>query len=373
MSLNTNYTEIQKPFLQLVRLGIGHSVSSPLTKVDLAAMKELAAKQGLSAVVLDGLNDVRSKRSDVRCSSLQEKILLAEWIGEVHQFYEQRYEQYIQAIAELASFYQELGIRMLLMKGYACSLDWPESNHRPCGDIDIYLFGEKERADKLICERLGIRVDEEYHKHSHFTFHGITVENHGKFINDITHKSNIRFENLLEELLKEEEHCLIESPIDNCLLPPPTWNALFLLRHAGEHFASCEITLRHIIDMGTFFKAHHDEINWERVLKAYEDEGMKHFYDSVATICVRDLGFEPQCFCGYNHNEKLADKVLADIFAIKKDLPKSMIGIDTVGKRVRYGIDKSQRWWQNRWKYKLVYKESLWDSFWGLAINRIKN
>lgn len=364
--------EVSKDFLQLIRLGIGHSASNLSEGIVLAAVKELASRHGLSAVVLDGLNDVRSKRSDVRSNSLQEKILLAEWIGEVHHFYEQRYEQYLQSIVELASFYQEHGIRMLLMKGYGISLDYPVPKHRPTGDIDIYLFGEKEKADKLIRERLDIRVDEEYHKHSHFTFHDVTVENHGKFIDDITHKSNIRFENLLEELQREEEQRLIESPIDNCLLPSPTWNALFLLRHTGEHFASCEITLRHIIDLGTFFKAHHDEINWERVLNVYEDEGMKLFYDSIATICVRELGFEPQCFCGYNHNEKLADKVLADIFAIKKELPKSMIGIDTLWKRVRYGIDKSQRWWQNRWKYKLVYKESLWDSFWGLAINRIK-
>ena len=95
--------------------------------------------------------------------------------------------------------------------------------------------------------------------------------------------------------------------------------------------------------------------------------------NSIATIFVRDLGIESQCFCGYNHNEKLTDKVLVDIFAIKKDLPKFMISIDTVGKRVRYGMDKSQRWWRNRWKYKLVYKESLWDSFLSLAINRIRN
>lgn len=365
---------VSKDFLQLIRLGIGHPAGNLSESVDLAAMKELAAKHGLSAVVLDGMEVLRNNdNNNVNHNfNLQEKILLAEWIGEVHQFYEQRYEQYLQAIAGLASFYQEYGIRMLMMKGYGLSLGYSVPKHRPTGDIDIYLFGEKEKADRLICDHLGIYVDEEYHKHSYFTFHGVFVENHGKFIDDITHKSNIRFENLLEKLLIEEEHCLIESPIDNCLLPSPTWNALYLLRHAGEHFASCEITLRHIIDLGTFFRTHHDEINWKRVLDAYEDEGIKLFYDSVATICVRELGFEPKCFCGYNNNEKLAGKVLADIFAIKKNLSKSMVGIDTVGKRVRYGIDKSLRWWQNRWKYKLVYKESLWDSFWGLAINRIK-
>ena len=100
-------TKSHEVFLQLIRWGIGHPASILSESVDMAAVKELAVKQGLSAVVLDGLNDVRSKREDVRCSSMQEKILLAEWIGEVHQFFEQRYEQYLQAIAELASFYQE--------------------------------------------------------------------------------------------------------------------------------------------------------------------------------------------------------------------------------------------------------------------------
>ena len=168
-----------KDFLQLIRLGIGHPASNLSESVDMAAVKEVASMHGLSAVVLDGLNELRVKSGELRVN-LQEKILLAEWIGEVHRFYEQRYEQYLQAIAELASFYQKHGIRMLLMKGYGLSLDYPVPEHRPTGDIDIYLFGEKEKADKLIREHLGINVDEEYHKHSHFTFYDVTVEHHGR-------------------------------------------------------------------------------------------------------------------------------------------------------------------------------------------------
>ena len=34
-------------------------------------------------------------------------------------------------------------------------------------------------------------------------------------------------------------------------------------------------------------------------------------------------------------------------------------------------IDKSRRWWRNRWKYQLVYNENLVESFWWLARNRI--
>lgn len=82
---------------------------------------------------------------------------------------------------------------------------------------------------------------------------------------------------------------------------------------------------------------------------------MIQFYNAIATICVRDLGFEAKCFKGYTHDEKLAHRVLEDIFAEKEQLPKSMHGI-TGWKKVKYGIQKSIRWWQNRWKYKMVYK-----------------
>ena len=80
---------------------------------------------------------------------------------------------------------------------------------------------------------------------------------------------------------------------------------------------------------------------------------------------------EVESFKGYTHNEKLADKVLADIFAKKEVLPMSTVGISGFGK-VKYGIQKSLRWWQNRWKYNMVYKKSLWESYMTLALNRLK-
>ena len=49
----------------------------------------------------------------------------------------------------------------------------------------------------------------------------------------------------------------------------------------------------------------------------------------------------------------------------------STVGIDTIGKKLRYAIDKSRRWWRNRWKYQLVYNENLVESFWWLARNRM--
>ena len=52
-------TNIHEAFLRLVRIGIGHTETTEITEnVDWVALKALAERQGLSAVVLDGLNSL---------------------------------------------------------------------------------------------------------------------------------------------------------------------------------------------------------------------------------------------------------------------------------------------------------------------------
>mgnify|MGYP004446200285 FL=1 len=204
---------------------------------------------------------------------------------------------------------------------------------------------------------------------------GVEVENHAKFIDDVSHKSNIRFEQILMSVLDKKE--FLPSPIDNVLLPSPTFNALFLLRHTGEHFASNEITLRHVLDVGTFFHRYHPKIDWALVFKVYKEERMLRFFNAIATICVEYLGIDAACFASddkqytYQSDTALADHILSDIFEKKDVLPMTTTGIDTIAKKLKYAIDKSYRWWHNRWKYQLVYNENLVESFWWLARNRM--
>ena len=169
-----------------------------------------------------------------------------------------------------------------------------------------------------------------------------------------------------------------QSGIDNVLIPSPTFNALFLLRHTGEHFASNEITLRHVLDVGTFFQRYHSKIDWALVFKVYKEERMLRFFNAIATICVEYLGIDAACFASddkmytYQSDTTLAVRILSDIFEKKDVLPMTTTGIDTIGKKLKYAIDKSHRWWHNRWKYQLVYNESLVESFVWLARNRMK-
>lgn len=78
------------------------------------------------------------------------KLMLVQWIGEVSQIYEKRFAEYRKAIGDIAGFYNSHGFKMMVLKGYACSLDWPKPEHRPCGDIDVWLFGQQKEADAAL-------------------------------------------------------------------------------------------------------------------------------------------------------------------------------------------------------------------------------
>lgn len=354
--------------LALTKSALTNSIlSQPIENIDWHPVYALALRQGITAILLDAISKLSN---EVRPS----KPMLLQWIGQATMM-ERMYAKHREKIASLAEFYRQHDIKMLLLKGYVCSLCYTKPEHRPTGDIDVYLFGKQNEADDLIGKKLGIKIHKEYHKHSTFNYCGVEVENHAKFIDDVSHKSNIRFESILMSVLDKEE-CL-PSPIDNVLLPSPTFNALFLLRHTGEHFASNEITLRHVLDMGTFFQRYHSKIDWTLVFKVYKEERMLRFFNAIATICVEYLGIDAACFASddklytYQSDTSLADRILSDIFEKKDALPMSTAGIDTIGKKLCYAIDKSRRWWHNRWKYQLVYNENLAESFWWLARNRI--
>lgn len=357
--------EEHKKLLCLLKKAIAtEDDGEPIKIADWGNLYRNATRQSVVTIIFDLL-----ERKDENVV-LPKRIML-EWLGQ-SLFQKSIYEQYVQAISNLASFYSTQHIRMLLLKGYGLSLNYPKPELRNVGDIDIYLFGEKEHGDDMVEQELNIPVNRAYHKHSNFSYEGVAVENHGKFFDDEKHRSNGSLELRLKELLDEDGRNLIESPISNCFLPSPTFNALFLMRHAGEHFATNEISLRHVLDLGFFFERFHNEIDWDYVLSVYNKEGMKGFYDSIATVCIRDLGFNEESFSGYTHSYELADKVLADIFEDKQALPMNTSGIAGI-KKIRYGIGKSLRWWNNRWKYRMVYNENLLESFLWLSINRLRH
>lgn len=147
-------------FLRLIRLGIGTDASYYISgSIDWVAVDALAQEQGLSAILIDAVDLLPDGERPT-------KVQLLQWIGTTLHDYEYRFESYLRAIAGLSVFFNSQGLKMMVLKGFACSLDWPKPNYRPCGDIDIWLFGKQKEADSLIRNIKGIAVDTSEHHHT---------------------------------------------------------------------------------------------------------------------------------------------------------------------------------------------------------------
>lgn len=387
--------ELRDIFLRLVRLGIGSelvsgfkvqgsspstnldSSSSPFSAVDWEAEKALAERQGLSGVVADGIECLPK---EVR----PPKPVMLQLIGEVQQNYEYRHELYRRAIAELAGFYNSHGFKMMVLKGYACAMDWPKPEHRPSGDIDIWLFGKQKEADAVLkssefrdeslesVEKVRkVEIDNSHHHHTVFYWRDFMVENHFDFINVHHHRSNAAFEKILKKLGEDDSHS-VELYGEKVYLPSPDLHALFLLKHMMLHFASGEISLRQVLDWGFFVKAHGNAVDWEYVTGVLEEFGMMEMFGIFNEICVEELGFQPvdslklivDSQLGSREFKALKERVLSEI------LSPEFVG-ETPSALIPRIVFKYRRWKANGWKHRLCYRESMWSAFWSGVWNHL--
>lgn len=366
----------EKLLLELVAVAMGNrdSLTVVPTQAEWSDIYGLAEAQGLVGIVFSAIEKLPK-------SALPEMDLLMDWLGQT-EYMKTNYEVYQHTIAKLAEVYNAQYLRMMVLKGYGCSLVYPVPALRPCGDIDIYLYTkEKGRdgvytqfADDLIHTRFAVDVDKELRHHTQFEFEGFTVENHNTILEIHTHKSSRVLNEMLEGLVKD---C---TPVKVCgqeiWLPSVKFNSIHLLRHMANDFATYKTSMRHVLDWATFVNA--NDVDWAFVQKVAKESNMHKFLDAINSICVGYLGYPadrfPLCSQLTTRSSQLRDRVLADIlhpeFDEKIVMPKKdMSREDALG----YGWAKTRRLWANRWKYRIVYNESLLQSFWWLTKNRIKS
>lgn len=336
---------VQKILLELVKFGIGkESHFKILHDIDWQEIYRLSQKQNVSAIVLDSIN--RCFKNGIELGiDFQTKM---EWIGLTQQI-ETLYQQHETHLRKLAKFYREHGISMMVLKGYGLSLNYPVPKHRAPGDIDIYLFGDYEKGDKLVESELGIKIDKSHHHHTVFTFQGESVENHYDFLNVHVRKSNKRMEARLKMLAQQSYEA------EGIYYPSTAFDAIYLLRHCAAHFASTHMTVRQVLDWGFFMEKHHKEIQWDDYLTYLKEEGIYRFYNLMGLFCMRHLGFDASIFHGLYEDTlfgRFSNEIVSPEFKDKEN-----------GSLIHSLSVKPRRWWHNRWKNRLCYPDNAWSEF----------
>ncbi len=342
----------------------------PLVDLHIASLDGLyfcASEQGVLAVIWDSISHYESDK--VRSVFLSDRSLKIRWAINVEHI-EQKYAKQKAAIVAMAHFFASHGIRMMILKGYGLSLNYPIPEHRPCGDIDIWLFGVETdpagkshivnvqtKADDLLRNELKIKIDEDEHHHTVFYFDGVMVENHYDFLNIHAHASNRVIEKRLQSLVREEmESVTVDG--ETVYLPSADFNALFLLRHAAAHFAAENIGLRHLLDWKYFVERNSASVDWVSLETFAKELNMHKFLHCLNGICIDYLGMSDGLLPSFERNVNLEKRVLAEIFAPEFSETKPQnAGI------LRSLSYKFRRWWANRWKHRIVYSEGLVSTF----------
>lgn len=354
--------ETIRTLLYLVRLGLFTDIfvrsdnDCDFSKTNWGKLFCISVSQGVNAIAADGmqllLENPSNKELLKSLDAAPLKLKKMQWLG-YSLTIERIYEQHKHVMSELAAFYRTHGIKMLVAKGYGLSLNYPVPNHRPLGDIDIWLFGEQKRGDNALSEK-GVKIDYGHHHHTIFNYKGVTIENYSDFLCVPGHRKNASYERILKRLAYEES---VRSEIngEEIYFPSANFDALFILKHSATHFASTEMNLRQLLDWGTFVLKHGKEVDWDFVVKVAKQYNLYHFMNCQNALCVDYLGFPLDVFPAFERNKELEIRVLNDILSpeFNKKVPEGFLkGL----------LFKYERWRANVWKHKITFPESLTET-----------
>ena len=329
-------------FFRLVRSGAGLGAAPVSDTADTAVtpgswerIYRMAADHGLSAVVWDGICRLPTAEQPLRETRIR-------WALSAEKL-EERYRHQQQTASKLAARFSEEGLRMLLLKGLGLSRDYPIPEHRECGDIDIYLYGQSDKGDRVLHE-IGAHLYFDVPKHSEYIWDGVLIENHRTILNVRRNRTERELNALLVRLLEKDGTHGLAPGIQT---PPATFNAIFLIRHAAVHFQKEGIVLRHLCDWACFLTRHWDEIDHALFRTAMEDYRMDRFADLMTAAAVEYLGAEvpgPECEAGMLG--RFMEEVLTLSPMPDKPLPRL--------------FRKLSGPYRNRWRLREVLRTPVW-------------
>lgn len=314
---------------------------------------EIALKHNVGGVFYDGLQSIYSCFGDPLKDCGECKKLKATLLHTTLRL-EQLNRKQTLTLRRMGTYLGDNGCTMMVMKGQACGLFYPNPLHRSVGDIDFYLFEDYERGNELV-RNLGVHVDDSWYKHSEFSIDGESFENHQYFIATRGGKHYKQLnEKLCETLAAGNMDCFPES---NVLLPPVMFNALFLTYHAFIHFMSEGLRLKQVLDWVMFVNKHQADIDWNELHHQCEHYKLNRFLIAMNAIAVDFFGVEKKAdemLCESPYKDRMLTSILYDddyIFNSGQGKWKQRYHI--VSNMVKY-----------HWKYRDIAQQSVIKQLW---------
>ena len=270
------------------------------------AIYRLSQEQTVIALVFDGINTLPPQLRPPRALYMQ-------WCAQVARI-EEANELLDSVVAELFPVFREAGIPAVLLKGQGMAANYPNPNHRQCGDIDIYTGEENYRtANELMTKNGGILESEYTIKHAAFLYKGVSVEIH-RTLGSLNYPGAKRTLAKFTSKWPDRHTDTILIAGNKTPVPSPTVNTIYIFTHAFHHFLNSGIGLRQVCDWAKLIDAHYKEIDPTEIQSLLKKMKLSKAIGAFAYIAVSYLGLAgekvPFPIAGSSPN---GEELLADI------------------------------------------------------------
>lgn len=352
---------LQKAVFLFIKLGL--KISEPkdqdvtfMASISDSNWKEVydvSINQGISAIMLDGINRIFEKGGR---NAINNQIpffwwqrFILEWTG-ISLNIEAKNRQQENIMREMTNLWASKDCRVVLMKGLANGLYYPNPTHRNPGDIDCYLFDDYEKGNRIALEA-GAHLNEEWYKHSEILYKGELFENHRFLIPIRDGKESKELEKELKSELKDKE--LFNFPDSNCLLPTAQFCAMFLTTHACYHFLFEGLRLKQVLDWAMFLIRENKNVDWDLFFSFCDRYHLRKFADAMNSISFEWLGItvNNSLFVTQSpYTGKIIDSIFYD-----NDYVYSEEGSNW---KKRFHLIRN--YFKYRWKFEEIYDQSVW-------------
>ena len=207
--------------------------------IDWEKMMDMALEHGILGWVYDGMCMMQA------CDRIPRQQRINWGLSADEQ--SARYHRQKNELSRMLSICNNNEIKLLLLKGICLSEYYPKPDSRSSSDIDIFLFGEYEKGNRLLFDG-DVRLAE---KHYVYYKDGIQIENHIWLIDmgtPLQRRVEAYLESTIDSSIKTEEGYYVLSPVNQ---------VLYLLMHLLAHLNNPQndpIKIRSIIDFGIVLK-----------------------------------------------------------------------------------------------------------------------
>ncbi len=162
-------------FFELIQIAIGNKAGfdKAPTEKEWGGLFDLACMQSLVSVALEGINKLKTANPNLNIDIN----LLLEWIGIQQQTIAENKNQN-QRTKELCEIIKNAGFQCCVLKGQGTALYYEHPEYRQCGDIDIWVKGDRDEILNF-ARKKGYHVGHIDIKHSDIDFfEDVPVEVH---------------------------------------------------------------------------------------------------------------------------------------------------------------------------------------------------